>query len=126
MLVLTFNKKLKFDMRQRTRAEGVNSVETHTFHSMAVRYYHRRAYEEAALRAVVHGSADPLDPLPPYRLIVLDEVQDMSLLLYGFLVKLLRDYHKAHGNIPQLLVVGDENQCINKFVNSDSRCGNSC
>lgn len=121
-MILTYNKRLKFEMRERVLREGISSLEVHTFHGMAVRYYDPSAFTTPAFKRVLQRDSPPVSLLPKYRLIVLDEIQDMSLMLYGFVVKLMRDLFKAHGDVPQLLLVGDENQCIYKFRDSDSRC----
>jgi hypothetical protein len=74
ILVMTYNKRLKCETRERVGRAGLRHMEVHSFHSMAVRYYHPLAWQGGVMADIVRRDAPPLGPLPPYRLIVLDEV----------------------------------------------------
>lgn len=58
---------------------------------------------------------------PKFDIAVIDECQDITKLYYSYVCKILRDHEEVHGKRPQLMMVGDENQCIYKFNGSDSR-----
>jgi ATP-dependent exoDNAse (exonuclease V) beta subunit len=46
----------------------------------------------------------------------------MTKLYYSFISKIIRDHKRMYKCIPQMLIIGDERQCIFAFNGSDSRC----
>lgn len=117
ILQVTYNKDLKSEVRQKADALGIKNLEIHTYHSLCVKYYNKHAHTDGPLCSVVEANAPPIQPLPAYDIIVLDEVQDMNYLFYRLIKKLLRD---CVGE-PVLLVLGDRYQAINQYIAAESR-----
>lgn len=105
VLLLTYNARLKAETR--CRAAGLKNLEAHSYHSLGYKYYSPDCRRDAGLRAAVEADARPTRALPPFGLVVLDEAQDATPLLFAFAAKALRDIRRRAGAPPQLLVVGD-------------------
>jgi hypothetical protein len=118
ILKVTYNKALKFEVRQKALARGLTNIEIHTYNSLCVKYYDREGYNNEVIRRAVERNAAPLTPIPEFDIIVLDETQDMNILFYGLVRKLLKDRRRP---IDQMLVLGDKFQSIYGFIGADSR-----
>jgi superfamily I DNA/RNA helicase len=59
--------------------------------------------------------------IPRVDILIVDEAQDMTALLYSFLCKLIRDISQAHGIVPRMMIIGDTHQCIFQFLGADHR-----
>jgi hypothetical protein len=119
ILQITYNKDLKLEVREKADARGITNLEIHTYHSLCVKYYNRSAHTDYPMRNVVERNTAPICALPHYDIVVLDEVQDMTILYYWMVKKLLRDC--SNGPQPLLLVLGDRYQAINQFRAADPR-----
>ena len=118
ILKVTYNKALKFEVRQKALAKGLTNIEIHTYNSLCVKYYDREGYNNEALRRAVERNAVPLTEIPEFDMIVLDETQDMNILFYGLVRKFLKDSRRP---IEQMLVLGDKFQSIYGFIGADNR-----
>lgn len=138
ILVLTFSKRLADDTNQNTAKNGLTNIVTSTYHSLANRYYDPTAQTDMNLLEIVHHNKLPRRPLPVHLdLIVLDETQDMCKEQYFFIHKFFNDLAKAKiqqrmenvkqhsmasiAPYTQLVVLGDEKQCIFEFKGADPR-----
>lgn len=121
VLQLTYNSALKFEVRNKVIMEGVNNLEVHSYHSFAVGNYDRTAHEDTALSKVVYGNKVPTRAFC-YDIIVIDEAQDMTLLLFHFVKKIIQD----NVNPVQLVIMGDVRQAIYEFKGSDYRFLSEC
>lgn len=121
VLQLTYNSALKFEVRKKVIAEGVNNLEVHSYHSFAVGYYDRTAHEDTALSKVIYGNKVPTRAFY-YDIIVIDEAQDMTMLLFHFVKKLIHD----NSNPIQLVIMGDVRQAIYEFKGADYRFLSEC
>lgn len=121
ILQLTYNSALKFEVRNKVIMEGVNNLEVHSYHSFAVGNYDRTAHEDTALSKVVYGNKVPTRAFC-YDIIVIDEAQDMTMLLFHFIKKIVHDNHKP----VQLVIMGDVHQAIYEFKGSDYRFLSEC
>lgn len=119
VLQITYNKDLKLEVREKADARGITNLEIHTYHSLCVKYYNRAAFTDGPMRGVVERNTAPICALPAYDIVVLDEVQDMTILYYWMVKKLLRDCCSTPQ--PLLLVLGDRYQAINQFRAADPR-----
>ena len=119
VLQITYNKALKMEVRKKADSRGISNLEIHTYHSLCVKYYDHDAYTDEPMRTVCERNAVPICALPDYDIIVLDEAQDMSILYYWMVKKLMRDCSK--GQQPLLLILGDRYQAINQFRDADPR-----
>jgi hypothetical protein len=122
ILKVTYNKALKFEVRQKAAALELCNLEIHTYNSLCVKYYDREGYNNETLRRAVERGAAPLCPIPPFDILVLDETQDMNLNFYDLIRKFMRDCCASNiGSTPQLLILGDKYQSIYGFIGADAR-----
>lgn len=113
ILLLTYNSKLKQEARKRAKSlELDNVMECHSYHSFCNCYY-ARCFNEDMLKEIVCKDTCPYKQLRLYDIIIVDEAQDMTPLMYAAVRKILRDI-KATPCSPQFVITGDWRQCIFK------------
>ena len=117
ILQITYNKSLKFEVREKTQAMGIENLTIHTYHSLAVCYYSCTAHVDNEIKKIVDNNTPPNKSIPEYDMLVVDEAQDMTLLYYQLMVKFAKDI----GSPFQLLVLGDYMQGLYEFKGSDIR-----
>ena len=87
-LLLTYNKKLKFETRQRVEAAGLDNVETHSYHSFCVKYYLRTCFTDSGIIKII----DDCETIPlkkfAYNYMILDESQDLTPLYFNLVCKI--------------------------------------
>jgi superfamily I DNA/RNA helicase len=126
-LHVTYNSKLKIELREKIETLGLrNIMEAHSFHALGVKYYNPRCFRDIGLTEVVEQDTPCTRDLPRYNVIVVDEAQDISKLYCQFLRKVILDHKARHGFRPNLVIIGDVNQCIYAFKGSDSRFLSIC
>lgn len=119
-LLLTYNKRLKYETKNRVTQNGLTNIHVHNYHSFCFNKY------------LVHGTTDQMiiDTLEKYKpgnkctviefnydIIVIDEAQDLTPL-YVKLIKLIISHNVKK---PKMCVIGDVRQTIYKFNGADSR-----
>ncbi len=115
-LVVTYSKYLKEESRK--KAESLNlldNMEIHSFHSLAVKYYNEKAFNDIGI--VKRKLSFVKGKFPKFDVLIIDEIQDMTPELYEFVAYMMHDLPK---NI-QLVLIGDQYQCIFKFKRADNR-----
>jgi len=117
LLQMTYNKSLKFEVREKVDELHIENLRIHTYHSLAVCYYASNAYVDTELKKIIDKDMPPSSHIPSFDLLILDETQDMTPLYYKFMVKFARDA----GYPIQLLVLGDYMQGLYEFKGSDTR-----
>jgi len=117
ILQMTYNKSLKFEVREKIEKEEIINLNVHTYHSLAVCYYRDTAFVDNELRKIVTNKEKPQQPIPDIDILVLDETQDMTYLYFQFMCKFLFDTNKK----VQLLILGDYMQGLYEFKGSDIR-----
>lgn len=117
ILQLTYNATLRSEIKEKIQELKLENIIVHTFHSLAVRFYLPTAYNDAALRRIIHNNLPPKEKIPKFDIIVIDEAQDMTFLYYQFVIKFTKDM----GSQFQLLVLGDYMQGLYEFKGSDTR-----
>jgi len=114
ILQVTYNTALRLDVRQKVADRGIANVEVHTYHSAARAYYDETTTTDMGIEASL--GMDPRD-LPPFDVVIVDECQDMTPLLYAFARKLVADLPRP----PVIGLFGDDMQTIYQFKRADPR-----
>lgn len=121
IIQITYNKQLKLEVREKVKQNNINNVQIHTYHSLAVKYYNRLAYEDLIMRDILNTDAKPINKIPIFNIIVLDETQDMTLLYYRLISKFICDHSTKNNKNVLILTLGDKYQGIYQFKNADTR-----
>jgi len=108
---------LRKEFKEKTESEGLDNIDVHTYHSFATRYYVSDAYNDIKIRVIISGEIPPIIKIPVYDLVVLDEVQDCTLLYFRFVTYCI----KCMNVRVQMLFLGDHMQMIYEFKGADSR-----
>jgi len=116
-LEMTYNSMLRHEVKEKVAKHKLKNVTVHTFHSLAVKYYYPTAYTDTGLRYILYNKLKPIRPIEPFDILVLDETQDMTLVYFQFICKVVMDM----GSPIQLLIMGDYMQGLYEFKGSDSR-----
>ena len=103
ILQITYNKSLKFEVREKTKELNIENLTIHTYHSLAVCYYLCTAHVDNEIKKIVMNKTIPSRKIPEFDMLVIDEAQDMTLLYYQLMIKFAKDI----GSPIQLLVLGD-------------------
>lgn len=124
ILILTYNRKLKEETRQ--RLQEYEDVDVHNYHSLVQSYFGVPCQDDKMMADFLGTPASKMatyKDLPNFDLIILDEVQDMTPL-YFQLVHFLKTQLKDPN--PQLCCLGDRMQCIYQFMRADHRFITHC
>lgn len=130
ILLVTYNSMLKKDVRLKMASLGLGrQVTVHNYHSLAVRAYDSEAHtderieriirEDLPVRAEEPAATDEVASGQCYKVVVVDEVQDMTPLYYRLLRKYMRDARLA--GRAQMVLLGDVHQSIYDFKGADAR-----
>uniref|UniRef100_A0A6C0I4R4 Uncharacterized protein n=1 Tax=viral metagenome TaxID=1070528 RepID=A0A6C0I4R4_9ZZZZ len=116
-LQMTYNSMLRHEVKERVQKHKIKNIDVHTFHSLAVKYYHPTAYTDTGIRHILCQKMPPLMQIEKFHVMVLDEAQDMTFLYYQFMCKVIADM----GEPIQLLILGDYMQGLYEFKGADIR-----
>ena len=108
-LLITYNAKLKIETRKRVKSLKIANVAVHTYHSYAF------AKDDYELSEHI-GNGITFET--KFDTILVDEVQDMKPIFFRLLVYIVRNHTTANLRI---VLFGDHDQCIYKFMGADSR-----
>lgn len=135
ILQITYNKSLRHEVKNKAILAGLNNISIHTYHSLAVKYYNNKAFTDDILHKIVSDNL-PAERMEYFDIIVIDEAQDMTNLLYNFVYKFIKDmsiwqsrkieefteFGFATRPIkPQIVIMGDEFQAVYEFKGADRR-----
>lgn len=114
ILVITYNSKLRLETKEKLVIFDIPNIEIHTYHSFCVNYYDKDCYDDNGIKKML---SKPMSHTSAYDLIVIDEAQDMTLLYFTLIKKIVS------GNCmsPSLCILGDINQSIFQFNGADER-----
>lgn len=116
-IVLTYNARLKKETRDKIKQLKLQDrVNIHSFHSMGVKYYDNSCSRDDGIIRVIDDKKNPHRKFH-FDLVIIDEVQDMTLTYFKLVHKFIADM----GSNPQLIIIGDKNQSIYGFNDADSR-----
>lgn len=118
ILLLTYNKKLKFETREKVKRLNLSNMEVHTYHSFCVKYYDRKCYTDQIMLKILSKDVPILGSPFSYNIIILDEAQDMTPTYFQLVCKLCKD-NKI--NDFRICLLGDKNQSIYDFNKADNR-----
>ena len=119
VLVVTYNARLKEETRRKARALGLDSsLEVHSYHAFAVKYYADTCYKDSGIKTVVDRDLAPKRRFSFDRIVV-DEAQDMTPLFFGLVCKAMRD--NVHDALCPVMLLGDQHQNIYGFNHADAR-----
>jgi hypothetical protein len=115
ILQITYNSILRHEVKD--KAKDIKNIKIHSYHSLYVNYYNTNAYSDIIINNVIDNNTAPIKEIPKFDIIVIDEVQDMTILFYSAIIKFTNDLQK---NV-QYLLLGDKNQTVYDFKGADNR-----
>jgi hypothetical protein len=116
ILLLTYNSRLKIETREKIHLLKLTNIEAHSYHSFCVKYYNNVCFTDSEIVEILMNNTECIRPFN-YDIIIIDETQDMSPLLFQLVCKILKD----NNNTPKICILGDERQCIFDFNKADQR-----
>lgn len=120
-LQVTYNSMLRKEVRDKVQEWNLNNLTVHTYHSLAVKYYNRQAHTDIEIQNILRTDAEPMETIPHFSVMVLDEVQDMTLLYYRFMRKFIADMCSKTNRKVLLMILGDVMQGLYDFKGADVR-----
>lgn len=130
ILLLTYNKKLRYETKCKAFAWNIRTnLTVHTFHSFCCKYYNRdksnTIFTDDDLRQTLLQQPNKNQLHIPFifDIIIIDECQDMTLLYYEFVTKIIKENNRNpnHKFETRLCILGDKFQCIYTHNGSDPR-----
>jgi hypothetical protein len=119
-LLLTYNKRLKLDTRD--RAIELANLEVHSFHSFCVKYYHKNCRTDFGLLQIIKNQPNFDNQNPPaYSAIIVDEAQDLNPLYYEIVCKIIKDFSDYSSVNTRFCIIGDTYQSIYGYNQADPR-----
>lgn len=115
ILLLTYNSRLKNETRQRVKVLDIHNLEVHSYHSFCYKYYDKKCITDDAIVQMLKKQR--ADSQFTYDIVIIDEAQDMTMLYYSLVCKIIANNTKN----AKLCVVGDRAQSIYAFNNADQR-----
>ena len=116
ILLLTYNSRLKLETREKIKLLKLTNIEAHSYHSFCVKYYNNLCFTDSEIVEILMNNTECIHQFN-YDIIIIDETQDMSPLLFQLVCKILKD----NNNTPKICILGDERQCIFDFNKADQR-----
>jgi hypothetical protein len=113
-VMITYNTHLKNEVLQKVETQGLSHIQVHTYHSLSMKYFGFGKNDEE-LQLV--ENLDPKIPIPEFETVFIDEIQDMTFILFKFIQKFLKHLPKN----PQLVICGDHLQGVYQFKGADKR-----
>jgi hypothetical protein len=120
ILLLTYNASLRIETNLKIAEYGLRNIQVHTFHSFAFKFY-KECYNDYGIFEILEYQLAPLAELSDglnFDIIILDEMQDMTLLYFRFICKI---YHDNKAKSPRFCILGDPHQTIYQYNGSDSQ-----
>ena len=117
ILVLTYNADLKKETREKVQKYNIPNMEVHSYHAFCCKYYDRNTQKDTEMENLLKQNKNPIQEIPKYTMIILDEAQDLCDMYYTLVVKLVNDAKIQ----PKFAIIGDYYQSIYEFRGSDVR-----
>lgn len=119
ILQITYNKQLKFEVREKSVLRELNNLTIHTYHSFAVSHYDSNSHTDDGIIKILNNNTKPKKKIN-IDILIIDECQDMTGIYYALICKMIGDMKIDLTNIP-ILLLGDKYQAIYDFKGSDVR-----
>jgi len=118
ILLVTYNSRLKDETREKVKKHKLNDkMEVYSYHAFGYKYFTDKCRDDQVMQQIVNNQYKQLHKIN-FDYIIIDEIQDMTPLLYKFMMKII-NLNEIHD--PQLILLGDRRQCIYQFNNADYR-----
>lgn len=115
ILLLTYNKKLQLETKQRVKTGNITNLDIYTYHGFANTKYDG-CFSDCDMLKLLNDDAMIAESFA-YNIIILDESQDITPTLYRFICRVLLDNQSAY----KLCLLGDKYQSIYGFNGADER-----
>jgi hypothetical protein len=123
-LMMVFNRSAADGTVIRARELGLENLIVYNYHMLGYHHYSPECSNDYGLNRIIVDDLPVFakKPLPEFDVLVLDEQQDMTPLLYRFVCKILRDAALATGiqADPQFVLLGDPRQALYGFNGAHS------
>ena len=116
ILIVTFNTNLREDTNLKCSKQKILNCDVHTYHSLTRYLYDLNKFTTD--QDILHNINNPFVKDIDYDIIILDECQDMTIVYYNFIIKILSNNIKKNY---KLCLLGDCNQGIFGFKGADVR-----
>ena len=113
-ILITYNTHLKNEVQEKIEHQNLNNIQVYTYHSLCMKYF---GYGKNDEEIQIYHQQPPKHILPKIDILFIDEIQDMTLLLYTFIQKFI--YYLS--SPPQLVICGDHLQGVYQFKGADKR-----
>lgn len=123
ILVLTYNKRLKFETKNKLKIYDIKNCHVFSYHSFCNNIYDRECVNDYGIIQVCRNNIK-IKTKMDYDVIIIDEAQDMTKLYYELINKIYRDFYhnnKKQTKHLQICVFGDRYQSIFQFNGADER-----
>ena len=110
---ITYNNMLKREVRKKVNRLGIQNMNIHTYHSLAVNFYDQNSYTDEGIKKIILYDKQIIPNIiyRPIDILFIDESQDMILDYYKLLKKFIYDTKSN----PQIIILGDKYQGIYEF-----------
>ena len=115
-LLITYNKRLKLETRNRVKKLCISNVCVTNYHSFCTKFY-GSGKDDTEMRNVIINNTDPMLDFS-FDYIIIDEAQDMTELYYFLVRKIINDNKKK---IKSICVLGDKRQLLYDYKGADYR-----
>lgn len=112
ILLLTYNKRLKMETRNKKNLLNINNLEVHSYHSYCNNYY-SRCWNDFDMLKIINTRV-PSKNKKTYKYLILDEAQDITPLYYELVLRIRNPDLK-------ICLLGDKKQTIFDFNHADNR-----
>ena len=113
-ILITYNTHLKNEVLEKVNHFELSNISVYTYHSLCMKYF---GYGKNDEELQIYEKNPPLHPIDKLDILFIDEIQDMTFILYRFVQKFLF-YAQT---IPQIIICGDHLQGVYQFKGADKR-----
>jgi len=118
ILLLTYNKKLELETKEKIMEQKLGNITVKTFHAFAY-FAYKACIDDKGMIEIVNKNIKKKKAISvKFDIIIIDESQDITFIIYELLLKIIKDFQKESTT---LCILGDRNQAIYIFKTADSR-----